>query len=154
MTPSRPGECVRLQVQEDYHGQWRVRGSTPCAALGQDQQSHRVPRGQEPALGLPYRIRAVFISGRDTTVHRADSGWHYLIIEKQPGEFGRTATGAHPLIVGAQLDDNPHGRFQRDPENPGDTPGNKQAAGWRRAQLPPNCPSRYSPNRKNVPPSP
>jgi hypothetical protein len=33
------------------------------------------------ALGFPYRIRAVFIPGRDTTVSGAQSGWHYLMIE-------------------------------------------------------------------------
>lgn len=82
VTPSRPGECVRLQVQEYYHGQWRVRGSTPCAALGRTSKFTASLAARRLALGHPYRIRAVFIPGRDTTVHRADSGWHYLIIEK------------------------------------------------------------------------
>ena len=82
VTPTRPGECVRLQVQEYYHGQWRARGSTPCAALGKTSKVTASLAARRLARGHPYRIRAVFIPGRDTTVHRADSGWHYLMIEK------------------------------------------------------------------------
>jgi hypothetical protein len=80
--PTRPGECVRLDVQEHYGGRWQARLSRPCAALSRTSKATMSLAASKEALGYPYRIRAVFIPGRDTTVSGALSGWRYLMIEK------------------------------------------------------------------------
>jgi hypothetical protein len=72
---------VRLEVQEHYRGRWQARPSTPCAALSRTSKVTVSFAASREALGFPYRIRAVFIPGRDTTVNGGQSGWQYLMIE-------------------------------------------------------------------------
>jgi len=79
--PARPGDCVRLQVQEHYRGAWRDRLTTACAALNKDGKVTASVAARREERGHLYRIRALFIPGRDTTVTRAESGWLHFEVE-------------------------------------------------------------------------
>jgi hypothetical protein len=45
------------------------------------QASDSLPAGRD-AIRRPYRIRAVFLPGHDTTVTGAGSRWRYFMIER------------------------------------------------------------------------
>ena len=79
VTPVRPGECVRLQLQEFYRGKWVGRLRTKCAALSRKGEVTTAIPAKKAAIGHPYRLRADFIPGHDTTVRSAPSDWQYIM---------------------------------------------------------------------------
>jgi hypothetical protein len=76
--PARPGDCVRLQLQEYYRGDWRNRLTTACGALNQAGDVTESLAASREAHGYPYRIRALFLPGTDTAVTAAQSSWLYF----------------------------------------------------------------------------
>ena len=82
VTPVRPGACVRLALQEFYRGKWRARFTTGCAALGRRGHVTATVPAKKAAVGHPYRTRAVFVPGHDTTVAGAESDWQYLMTKR------------------------------------------------------------------------
>jgi hypothetical protein len=81
VTPARPGDCVRLQLQEHVRGGWRDRLTTACAALSKAGKVTASIAARKEARGHLYRIRALFIPGSDTTVTRGESSWLHFEVE-------------------------------------------------------------------------
>jgi hypothetical protein len=89
VTPVRPGECVRLELQEFYRGKWVGRLRTKCAALSRKGEVTTAMPAKKAAIGHPYRFRADFIPGHDITVRSADSDWQYIMTKSQANAVGR-----------------------------------------------------------------
>lgn len=78
VTPSKQGECVRLEIQQAVKSVWRADATTGCVALNKWSQA-AIPRTLS-ATGW-YRVRADFTaSAKDTTNVSADSGWLYYVV--------------------------------------------------------------------------
>jgi hypothetical protein len=80
VAPDKPGECVRLQVQQAIHGVWRADATTSCAALNKWSQA-MITRRLGPTGW--FRVRADFTpSAKDTANVSTDGGWGYYLVTK------------------------------------------------------------------------
>jgi hypothetical protein len=78
VTPSKQGECARLEIQQAVKSVWRADATTGCVALNKWSQA-AIPRTLS-ATGW-YRVRADFTaSAKDTTNVSADGGWLYYVV--------------------------------------------------------------------------
>jgi hypothetical protein len=82
VAPVKKGECVQFQVQEYVKKAWRAVLTTGCATLNGKSQASGALSVSKYALGVPYRVRADFIRGDDTTNLDADSGFVSFMVEK------------------------------------------------------------------------
>jgi hypothetical protein len=82
VAPAKPGECVQFQVQEYIAKTWRAVTTTGCATLNSKSQASGYLVVTKYALGVPYRVRADYIRGKDTTNLDADSGFLSFLVEK------------------------------------------------------------------------
>jgi hypothetical protein len=82
VAPVKKGECVQFQVQEYVKKAWRAVMTTGCATLNGKSQANGSLSVSKYALGVPYRVRADFIRGKDTTNLDADSGFLSFMVEK------------------------------------------------------------------------
>ena len=82
VAPVKKGECVQFQVQEYVKKAWRAVITTGCATLNSKSQASDSLSVGKYALGVPYRVRADFIRGKDTTNLDADSGFLSFMVEK------------------------------------------------------------------------
>jgi hypothetical protein len=75
IAPDKPGECVRLQVQQASGSVWRADATTSCAALNKWSQT-MMARELGPAGW--FRVRADFTpAAKDTANVSTDGGWLY-----------------------------------------------------------------------------
>ena len=80
IAPDKPGECVRLQVQQASGSVWRADATTSCAALNKWSQTMMARK-----LGPTgwFRVRADFTpSAKDTANVSTDGGWVYYEVTK------------------------------------------------------------------------
>ena len=80
IAPDKPGECVRLQVQQASGSVWRADATTSCAALNKWSQTMMARK-----LGPTgwFRVRADFTpSAKDITNVSTDGGWVYYEVTK------------------------------------------------------------------------
>jgi hypothetical protein len=82
VAPVKKGECVQFQVQEYVNKTWRAVATTGCATLNSKSQASGYLAVSKYALGIPYRVRADYIRGKDTTNLDADSGFLSFMVEK------------------------------------------------------------------------
>jgi hypothetical protein len=83
VAPGKPGECVKLEVQEYYRGAWHAKGTTGCTTLNSSSRASAYLAAKNASLGYHYRVRADYVrSSKDTSNLSADSGWQYFIVEK------------------------------------------------------------------------
>jgi hypothetical protein len=82
VAPAKKGECVQFQVQEYVNKTWRAVTTTGCATLNSKSQAGGYLAVSKYALGIPYRVRADYIRGKDTTNLDADSGFLSFMVEK------------------------------------------------------------------------
>jgi hypothetical protein len=81
--PGKPGECVRIEIQEHYNGAWRANGMTGCSALDASSNLYGTLSVGGGDRGYQYRIRADYVrSARDITNLSSDSGWQYVVPER------------------------------------------------------------------------
>jgi hypothetical protein len=81
--PNKPGECVRIEVQEHYSGAWRANELTGCAALDGASRLYGFLTVSNGDLGYEYRVRADYVrSIIDVSNLSSDSGWQYVMPEK------------------------------------------------------------------------
>jgi hypothetical protein len=81
--PSKPGECVRIEVQEHYSGAWRANELTGCAALNGSSRLYGYLTVSNGDLGYEYRVRADYVrSSSDASNLSSDSGWQYVMPER------------------------------------------------------------------------
>jgi hypothetical protein len=81
VAPDKHGECVKFDMQEFYKGTWYDR-LTGCGALGTKSTIGTSVALGNADLGYRYRLRAVYLRGKDTTNLSADSAWQHFIVEK------------------------------------------------------------------------
>jgi hypothetical protein len=80
VTPAKPGECVRFQVQQGSHGVWEAGTTTGCVALNKWSQT-MLTRKLGPTGW--FRVRADFTpSAKDTANVSTDGGWLYYVVTK------------------------------------------------------------------------
>ena len=78
VTPAKPGECVRFQVQQGSHGVWDAGTMTSCVALNKWSQT-MLTRKLGPTGW--FRVRADFApSAKDTGNVSTDGGWLYYVV--------------------------------------------------------------------------
>jgi hypothetical protein len=78
VTPSKPGECVRFEVQKSVNGVWHPNTISGCAALNKWSQTMRTSKLSSTGW---YRFRPDFTaSAKDTTNVSTDGGWLYYVI--------------------------------------------------------------------------
>ena len=82
VAPAKKGECVQFQVQEYVAKTWRAVTTTGCVTLNSKSQATGSLAVSKYALGVPYRVRADYIRGKDTTNLDADSGFLSFLVEK------------------------------------------------------------------------
>ena len=82
VAPNKRGECVQFQVQRYVNKAWRAVTTTGCATLNSKSQAGGSLPVSKYALGAPYRVRAVYVRGKDTTNLGAASGFLYFLVEK------------------------------------------------------------------------
>lgn len=83
VTPNKPGECARIEVQENYSGAWRANELTACAALDGSSRLYGYLTVNNGDLGYEYRVRADYVpSSSDVSNLSSDSGWQYIMPEK------------------------------------------------------------------------
>ncbi len=82
VAPVKKGECVQFQVQEYVKKAWRAVMTTGCATLNSKSQAGGSLSVSKYALGIPYRVRAVYARGKDTTNLGAASGFLSFMVEK------------------------------------------------------------------------
>lgn len=82
VAPNKKGECVQFQVQQYVRKAWRAVMTTGCATLNSKSQAGGSLSVSKYALGVPYRVRAVYVRGKDTTNLAASSGFLSFIVEK------------------------------------------------------------------------
>ncbi len=82
VAPAKPGECVQFQVQEYVSKTWRAVATTGCATLNSKSQASGYLVVSKYAVGVPYRVRADYIRGKDTSNLDADSGFLSFMVEK------------------------------------------------------------------------
>jgi hypothetical protein len=81
VTPSHPGECVKAELQEWVNGAWHASTTTGCTKLGTASKATVRLAVSKAQLGVPYRVRADYVSGSKTNASGA-SAWQYLMVEK------------------------------------------------------------------------
>ncbi len=80
--PNKSGQCVKLELQEHYHGAWHG-VTTRCGTLNSSSKISAAVRLTHANLGYHYRIRADYIrSSKDTTNLNNDSAWRYFIVKR------------------------------------------------------------------------
>jgi hypothetical protein len=78
VTPSKPGECVRFEVQKSVNGVWHSNTISGCVALNKWSQTMRTSKLTSTGW---YRFRPDFTaSAKDTTNVSTDGGWLYYVI--------------------------------------------------------------------------
>jgi hypothetical protein len=82
VAPVKKGECVQFQVQEYVKKAWRAVITTGCATLNSKSQASGSLSVSKYALGVPYRVRAVYVRGKDTTNLDVGSGFLSFMVEK------------------------------------------------------------------------
>ena len=82
VTPIKKGECVQFQVQEYVKKAWRAVITTGCATLNSKSQAGGSLSVSKYALGVPYRVRAVYVRGKDTTNLGVGSSFLSFMVEK------------------------------------------------------------------------
>jgi hypothetical protein len=82
VAPVKPGECVQFQVQEYVKKAWRAVMTTGCATLDGKSRAGGSVSVSTYALGVPYRVRADFVRGEDTTNLDADSSFVSFMVGK------------------------------------------------------------------------
>jgi hypothetical protein len=82
VAPNKKGECVQFQVQQYVRKAWRAVMTTGCATLNSKSQAGGSLSVSRYALGVPYRVRAVYVRGKDATNLAAVSGFLYFLVEK------------------------------------------------------------------------
>jgi hypothetical protein len=75
VTPAKKGECVEFQVQKYVKKAWRAVVTTGCARLNAKSGASGALVGGKYAQGIPYRVRADYLRGNDTSNLDADSGF-------------------------------------------------------------------------------
>ena len=78
VAPNKHGECVKFEVWEFFSGSWHFNVSTSCVALSQASQALADFAFGKADLGFPYRVRADYMRGSDTSNQSADSPWLYF----------------------------------------------------------------------------
>ena len=81
VTPGHPGECVKAELQEWVNGAWHASTTTGCTKLGTASKATVRLAVSKAQLGVPYRVRADYVSGSKTNASGA-SAWQYLMVEK------------------------------------------------------------------------
>ena len=80
VTPAKPGECVRFQVQQGSHSVWDAGTTTGCVALNKWSQT-MLTRKLGPTGW--FRVRADFTpSAKDAANVSTDGGWVYYVVTK------------------------------------------------------------------------
>lgn len=82
VAPDKTGECVQFQVQQYVNKAWRAVITTGCATLNSKSRAGGSLPVSRYALSVPYRVRAVYVRGKDTTNLGAASGFLYFLVEK------------------------------------------------------------------------
>jgi len=80
VSPVKKGECVQFQVQEYVKKTWRTVVTTGCAALNSKSQATGSLTVSKYAKGVPYRVRADYMRGKDTANLDADSDFLDFIV--------------------------------------------------------------------------
>ena len=75
VAPVKRGECVEFQVQKYVKGAWQAVATTGCAALSAKSEASDALAVSKYAQGVPYRVRADYIRGKDTSNLDADSSF-------------------------------------------------------------------------------
>jgi hypothetical protein len=79
VTPGKPGECVKLGVQELISGSWVNNVTTGCGILNSSSKVTGAINLTNADLGFRFRIHAAFYpSSRDVTNVGYYSGWFYF----------------------------------------------------------------------------
>jgi YVTN family beta-propeller protein len=80
VTPGKPGQCERFQVQQYYSGAWHTLTTSPCFAL--DSGSHAAASlTLSNAVGKRFRVRSEYVhSSTDNTNLSTWGGWLYLTV--------------------------------------------------------------------------
>lgn len=78
VTPAKPGECVRFQIQQGSHSVWDAGATTGCVALNKWSQTMLTRK-----LGSTgwFRVRADFTpSTKDVANVSTDGAWVYYVV--------------------------------------------------------------------------
>jgi hypothetical protein len=75
VSPAKKGECVEFQVQKYAKKAWQAVVTTGCATLNAKSEASGALAVGKYAQGVPYRVRADYIRGKDTSNLDADSGF-------------------------------------------------------------------------------
>ncbi|MGD0704796.1 MAG: hypothetical protein ABSA02_33520 [Trebonia sp.] len=75
VAPVKKGECVQVQVQKYVKKAWQAVVTTGCVTLNAKSEASVGLAVSKYAEGIPYRVRADYIRGKDTSNLDADSGF-------------------------------------------------------------------------------
>ena len=82
VAPVKRGECAEFQVQEYVKKAWRAVVTTGCATLSAKSEASDALVVSKYAQGVPYRVRADYIRGKDTSNLDADSGFLDFMVKR------------------------------------------------------------------------
>jgi hypothetical protein len=82
VAPNKAGQCVYVEIQEFYSGNWQPNSMSGCETLSSSSEITVVVDVSQADLGFPYRIRADYLANADPTNGANDSAWQYVMIEK------------------------------------------------------------------------
>jgi hypothetical protein len=75
VAPVKKGECAEFQVQKYVMRAWQAVVTTGCATLNAKSEASDALAVSKYAQGVPYRVRADYIRGKDTSNLDADSSF-------------------------------------------------------------------------------
>jgi hypothetical protein len=75
VAPVKKGECVEFQVQQYVKKAWKTVITTGCATLNAKSEASDDLTLGKYAQGVPYRVRADYLRGKDTSNLDADSSF-------------------------------------------------------------------------------
>ena len=83
VTPSKHGECVKLEYQRGTSSGWKAWTSTRCYYLNSYSRATITAGLGGETVGSKYRVRVDYVrSSTDTANLSAQSGWQYFIVER------------------------------------------------------------------------
>jgi len=82
VAPAKKGECVEFQVQKYVKRAWQNVRTTGCVTLNAKSQAGDALSLGSYARGVPYRVRADYLRGKDTSNLDADSGFLSFMVER------------------------------------------------------------------------
>jgi hypothetical protein len=82
VAPAKPGECVKLELQEYAKGAWHPSLLTACGTLNSRSEAVDLLVLSHASIGSHYRIRFDYLQGADPSNASADSAWQYLLVAK------------------------------------------------------------------------